>query len=226
MSGPATLHVATPVHGRLLVERPPAEGDGKGPFPLLVGFHGYGEIAELELARQARVPGSECWVRASVQALHPFYNARSGEIGASWMTRLDRELAIDDNLEWVRRAVGAARGAAPCDATLVFGGFSQGVATAWRAGVLAGLPCAGIVAIGGDVPPEILARVAGGERLPPVFIGRGENDEWYTAEKVTRDLDALRAAGVDVTYAAAPGGHLLPDAVAVALGGWLRRFAG
>ena len=48
------------------------------------------------------------------------------------MTRQDREAAIADNIDYVDRVVAATRTAAE---PLVFAGFSQGVAMAFRAAV-------------------------------------------------------------------------------------------
>src|SRR4029077_9861550 len=109
-------------HGRYLVRQGP-------PERLLVGFHGYGENAEVHMGQLRQIPGIERWTAVAVQALHPFYLNRSGEIVASWMTSLDRELAIEDNRAYVRSVVAAFRP----PRHLVFLGFSQGVAMAYRA---------------------------------------------------------------------------------------------
>src|SRR5438105_4779571 len=85
-------------HGRVLVRR----GD---PRRLLVGFHGYAENAELHLGELLQIPAAEGWTVVAVQALHRFYNRRTPEVVASWMTSQDREQAIDDNLLYVRSVV-------------------------------------------------------------------------------------------------------------------------
>ena len=87
-----TTHtIAATVHGRFLVRQGP-------PERLLLGFHGYAETAEINLEELSKLRGIDRWTVASVQALHPFYNTRTQQVVASWMTRLDRELAIADNL--------------------------------------------------------------------------------------------------------------------------------
>ena len=70
---------------------------------------------------------------------------------------------------------------------LVFLGFSQGAAMAYRAA--AGSHATGLIALGGDVPPEV---VEARPKLPPVLIGRGIREEWYTDEKLQKDLRFLR----------------------------------
>src|SRR5688572_27516505 len=86
-------HVEARTHGRYLV-RPPSAA---GPWPLLVGFHGYAESADAHLDAVARIPGIERWLTVAVQALHPFYT-RDQRVVANWMTRQDREFAIADNI--------------------------------------------------------------------------------------------------------------------------------
>ncbi|MGA8809365.1 MAG: phospholipase [Thermoanaerobaculia bacterium] len=164
------------VHGRYLVREGP-------PERLLIGFHGYGETAEGHMAELRQIPGIDRWTAVAVQALHPFYTNRSGMIVASWMTSLDRDLAIDDNREYVRSVVARF----PAPRQLVFLGFSRGAAMAYRAA--AGSNATGVIALGGDVPPDVVdAR----SKLPSVLIGRGIREEWYTDEKLQKDLRFLR----------------------------------
>ena len=68
-----------------------------------------------------------------MQGLHRFYARGQGKVVASWMTREDREQAIADNLGYVNRVVMRRCPGAGDEATVVFLGFSQGVAMAYRA---------------------------------------------------------------------------------------------
>jgi predicted esterase len=174
----------------------------------LVGFHGYGENAERNLRELVRIPGTERWSLVAVQALHPFYVTKTGEVVASWMTKLDRELAIGDNLEYVRRVVTAVAPPRP----LVFLGFSQGAAMAYRAA--AAIACDGLIILGGDVPPEVIES---GAKLPPVLIARGTRDEWYSTEKFDKDLRFLP----DATRVEFDGGHEFTDDFRAAAGAFL-----
>jgi cephalosporin-C deacetylase-like acetyl esterase len=153
--------IATRIHGRYLVDRP----DGDGPFPVLVGFHGYAERAEHMLDVLTRIRGDRPWLLVSVQALNRFYT-RSQEVVANWMTREDRELAIADNIAYVAGAIAAVRRDHPTTACVVYAGFSQGVAMAYRALAFASerhrdvpAPAGGIL-LAGDVPPDVAPRVA------------------------------------------------------------------
>jgi predicted esterase len=194
--------IETRVHGHYLVEVPPA------PAGCLIGFHGYGENAERHLAELRRIPGAAGWALCAVQALHPFYN-RQGEVIASWMTRFQRELAIDDNVGYVAAVVSELRRELPPGTCLVYLGFSQGAAMAYRAAAACGHPCKGLIVLGGDLPPELAERDLDG--FPPVLLGRGSSEQWYDAVKMERDVELLRAKGVDIHPLIFDGGHEWTD---------------
>jgi len=185
-----TRSIPTTVHGRYLVRQ-------GSPERLLVGFHGYGETADVHMSELRQIPGIERWTVVAVQALHPFYMNRTGAIVASWMTSLDRELAIEDNRAYVRAIVEQF----PPPRQLVFLGFSQGVAMAYRAA--AGSQATGVIALGGDVPPELFDAPL---QLPPVLIGRGTREEWYTADKLENDVKRLSEV-TEVSTCIYDGGH-------------------
>jgi predicted esterase len=195
----AVRHVETPVTGRFLVRAALS-----GRAPLLVGFHGYGETADDHLAALERIPGAAEWHLVAIQALHPFYK-RSGEVVAGWMTRLDREQAIDANLTYVRRALDAVRAELTVEGPLVLAGFSQGTAMAWRAAALAVEGCAAVIALAGDLPSDLAER--SWVSRPRVLIGRGAADTWYTAEREGADLDLLAGLGLDSESFVFDGGH-------------------
>jgi predicted esterase len=181
----------TPIHGRYLVS---PGGEPRGP--VLVGFHGYAETAEEELRRLRAIPGSDRWSVVSVQGLHQFYRRRTDEVVASWMTRQNRELAIEDNIAFVGRVIRHISENFSLGSILVMTGFSQGAAMAYRAAATVDGVVAGVIACGGDVPPEIAAGELA--RVKAVLIGRGARDEWYTAEKMAVDEGRLRAAAVSL----------------------------
>ena len=199
-----TRLVETSVHGRYLLRSGP-------PERLLIGFHGYAESAAVHMAELEKIPGAGDWTLVAVQALHPFYVRSTQEVVASWMTRLDREHAIADNIAYVRRVVAEL----PEPRTLVFAGFSQGGAMAYRAAV--SIPCAGLIVLAGDIPPD----VDDASKLPPLLIGRGVQDDlWYPPEKLGRNLRFL-GSKPDVTTCVFDGGHGWSDEFGRAAGDFL-----
>ena len=134
------------------------------------------------------------------------------------MTREDRTLAIADNIAYavaVRDAVALAH---PVRTPLVVAGFSQGAAQAYRTGLALGEACAGIIALGGDLPPDVAPEAS---RLPPVLIGRGRADSWYTAERLVADRACLTDAGRAPDVCEFEGGHEWDEAFVAAATAWL-----
>ena len=206
--------IATTTHGRYLVAVP-----RDTPAGLLVGFHGYGEDAETHLAALHATPGADRWLTVAVQALHPFYT-RDQRVVASWMTSQDRELAIADNVEYVKRVLEEVRSAHHVQGPLVFAGFSQGGAMAYRAAAHQGAD--GLIILAADVPPDLEAAP---RPLPPVLLGRGGTDAWYTAAKHDNDLAMLQRLGADVQSCVFDGGHEWAPAFRDAMTDYLARVA-
>jgi len=199
-----TIGITT--HGRYLVVQ------SKTPSaPLLVGFHGYAESAETELARLQSIPGCDAWTTVSVQGLHRFYERRTDKVVASWMTRQDREVAIADNVAYVAAIIESEWTSARATGGVVYAGFSQGVAMSFRAAIKSARPVLGLIAAGGDVPPEIDSGQLTG--IGHLLLCRGTQDQWYTDEKFTQDRTRLREAGVSLTALEFDGGHEWSGAV-------------
>ena len=192
-----TRTISAQTHGRYLVDLP---DNRRGT---LVGFHGYKENAATTMEVLRQLAGDRPVGLVSIQGLHRFYG-RGGDVIASWMTKEDRELAIADNVAYVAKVLNAVSADPGLTRPLVYVGFSQGVAMAYRAAALAQRAVDGVIALAGDVPPDVVP-LAG--TLPRTLIGRGTDEEWYTAEKCAADVHALRSAGVGVADVLFEGGH-------------------
>lgn len=193
--------IAAGTHGRYVVAPP----ESPGPAPLLVGFHGYAESADVQLERLRAIPGGERWRLVSIQGLHRFYQRRTNDVVASWMTRQDREHAIDDNVAYVVAVIDAASREWPTAGPVVLAGFSQGVSMMFRVAVAAGRSVGGVIAVGGDIPPEVDASALA--RIPLALVCRGNRDEWYSAGKFEQDIRRLTEAGTRVDTVLFDGGH-------------------
>lgn len=200
--------IETATHGRYLVDIPAHSR------ATLVAFHGYQENAAVALDVLRKIAGKRAVGLVSVQGLHRFYT-RANDVVACWMTKEDRELAIADNVAYVGGVLSAVSDEFGITRPLIYVGFSQGVAMAYRAAALVHLspvalakgerPCDGIIALAGDLPPDVAPLAAS---LPRVLIGRGTEDKWYTAEKAASDRAVLDPAGVRVDESVFTGGHV------------------
>jgi predicted esterase len=195
------------IHGRYLIA-PPVQS---APAPILAGFHGYGENAETQLERLCSIAGNDGWLKISIQGLHPFYERRTNRVVAGWMTRQNREPAIADNIEWVNSCLDAAAAEWGAIPRVVFTGFSQGVAMAFRAAAHSSRHVAGVIAVGGDIPPELTPSDL--QRINRVILTRGLSDTWYSDQKFLADQARLRDAAVSFEIVEFNGEHEWPAAI-------------
>ena len=216
---PQLLHVETPTHGRVLYDDTAGSAAG-----LLVVLHGYGQSAADAFADVGLIPGIERWRVVAPQALHRFYTRDQQKVVASWMTREDREKAIADNIEYVSRVIDCiGSGGAP----VVFTGFSQGASMAYRAALLGRHPAAAVIALGGDIPPEVRTHTETGGATAPwpaVLIGAGVRDQWFS-ERLGGDLAFLTAHHITHEVIRFDGAHEWTTEFGAAAGRWLSGIA-
>ena len=158
------------------------------------------------MTRLQSIPGAGSCRVASIQALNRFYRGRrSQDVVAGWMTRQDRELAIADNQAYVAAVVSEIERDSGRVPGVVFAGFSQGVAMAFRAACASTVAVLGVIALGSDVPPELTAPALG--RVPAALLGRGLSDDLYPLDQWDADRARLLDAGVDTDGFAFDAAH-------------------
>lgn len=199
------------------------DGDAAGATDLWIILHGYGQLAGDFLAAAGGLPGPGRLVVAP-EALSRFYGQAAdgashvgAPVGASWMTREDRDHEIEDYvgyLDVVLSRVMAALVQAPRIHVL---GFSQGVATAARWVAAGGVRPATLV-LWGSLPPGDLDE-AGRQRFDglDVRIVHGTADHLISADAVRTAVTRLQRAGAQVRVETFEGGHRLDRAVLGAL---------
>ena len=211
--------IAVTTHGRFLLDTV----EGVDPSLLVTGFHGYAEQGATQLDRLRALRGASPFTLVSIQGLHRFYRSNGQDIAASWMTREDRELAIADNITYIDNVLDAIVWEIGEPPGIVHVGFSQGASMAYRAAALGVRPCRGVIAVGGDIPPEL----GSGElsRISKALILRGTRDPFYKAATLEADAARLRTAGVQVQLVEVDAAHEWTDAVTNAARTWLPTVA-
>jgi len=145
----AALRVPRTARYHVLAPEDPADA----PSELWLLLHGYGELAADFLARFTPV-ASPARLLVAPEGLSRFYlRGGRGEVGASWMTKLERADEIRDYVEYLDLVLARVHDGA---AKLSVLGFSQGTATACRWALRPEAPkIARLVLWGGGVPPDI-----------------------------------------------------------------------
>lgn len=215
----ATHRVTLEYSAYYAVQEPPASGS---PPPLLVAAHGYGQSAKSFL-RGLEALKDEPLLVAAPQGPNAFYwQSNPPKIGFSWMTSYRREQAIADLMAYMERFWADLRTRYTFDPERVFlMGFSQGSALAFRFGTSGIVRPAGIIACGGDLPPDVAERLDDIPRVP-VLIVHGTNDPAMGLAKAQEGEAQLREAGFDVATHYFDGAHEIPEEALQAIVAWIK----
>jgi predicted esterase len=193
-------------------------------------LHGYGQLAAQFIRVFEALDDGTRFIVAP-EALNRFYlatvdttPATERPVGATWMTREDREQEIADYLAYLDRVAASVRPRVP-NARVTVLGFSQGTATAARWIEQGGIRPICTIVWGGFLPPELDLSEGQPLRRSQLFIVLGQQDRFASTERVAEEERRLRAAGMSYELIRYPGGHgivrdqlselsrrLLPDA--------------
>jgi len=184
------------------------------PRSLWIACHGYGQLAETFLASFDPVADGSRWIVAP-EALSRFYleTARSGrhgdQVGASWMTREDREQEILDSIGYLDQVFESVAGAAGGGTrSLLALGFSQGGPTAARWALRGKSPIEELVLWGSLLPPDVLAEAGTESWLRcGITLVAGRNDPLVDVRAVTTQAKRLEAQGQRVRVILHDGRH-------------------
>ena len=156
------------------------------------------------------------------EALSRFYEGslnalshRTAPVGASWMTRDERESEIGDYVSYLddlHATIMSRLGGAALSITVL--GFSQGGAAAARWVASGRVPAKRLVLWGSGLAPELDLESAQSplRRVETVFVV-GATDVFITPKIVDRELGRLRAAGFPFRFLSFEGGHRMDDVI-------------
>lgn len=222
-AGPRPYHIPVTRTARYYV----LGGEPPGPRrELWYAVHGYGQLAARFLRHLEPIDDGTRLIVAP-EALSRFYLEHPGRagsaatrVGATWMTREDREAEIADHVAYLDalhdRVLATLPGARPSVHLL---GFSQGVATITRWLARGRIRADRLVLWSGRMPADILPLGADHPmRRVAIDVVTGDGDEFATAEVLEEQRELFASAGLQPRMHRHPGGHRLDGAT-------LRRIA-
>ncbi len=169
-------------------------GDPARANAIWVVVHGYGQLARFFLNKFEGL--EDGLLIAAPEGLSRFYLDEAHQrVGATWMTREDREQEIADHVQYLDRLVQdllRTTGPRPVHAL----GFSQGVATVSRWSISGDTIVSRLVLWGGGLPPEIDATAMQRWSRSHVEVVHGTNDTIVPASVADRTVQRLATAGV------------------------------
>jgi len=193
-------------------------------------LHGYAESGPGFLRRLsgAAAPGR---LLVAPEALSRFYRnvegtgaGRGGGVGASWMTRTERDAEIRDYVRYLDRVARTTEGLAhvsqrtnprpkrtkgepsPSPLRIVLG-FSQGVHTAARWAVFGRTRIHRLVLWGASLPDDLPPSAVGRLKRSGIVLVRGDADPLRRPDEERRDERWLEESEISFRILTHPGGH-------------------
>jgi predicted esterase len=167
-------------------------GSEKAPH-LLIVLHGYGQLAEYFI-RKFQVLEDDFFIVAP-EGMHRFYlKGSSGRVGASWMTKEERELDIQTNMNWLNTLLAKLTSENTYQKISLLG-FSQGGATAAR-WFHASNQFDHFISWASVFPPDLEQELtATSTTSKSYFFVIGTNDEFVTPDEQTNLLQTYQDKG-------------------------------
>lgn len=197
-----------------------AEDGAGGPDVRAIWFvlHGYGQLAGAFVRFFADIANAGALVVAP-EALNRFYlvnpdsaPARDRPVGATWMTREDRESEVSDYVEYLDALRDEITSELQAPVNVL--GFSQGAATATRWVLNGSGRIERLVLWGGLMPPDVdLARGLVRLRDTRVTLVSGKRDQYISDEILAAERVRLETAGVPFDVIRFDGGHVISRSV-------------
>jgi predicted esterase len=191
---------------------------------LWIVLHGHSQLARALLHDVSPLDNGRRLIVAP-EALSRFYletsnqGRHSHKVGATWMTREDREAEIADYVAYLDRLIGHVEdrlGGLPTDARVL--GFSQGGATAarWEARGSRAVP--GLVLWGSLCPGDVLPSLGDPRwQSRTVTLVLGKDDSLVSPDLQAAQLAELQRFGIRSREHSFAGGHRLDGELLVAL---------
>ncbi len=184
-------------------------GDPATAKEIVLVLHGYGHLARFFLNGFEGLEEGRYIV--APEALSRFYTDNTfTRVGASWMTREDRDHEIADQISYLDALAAQLNRDYPTAKTFRSLGFSQGVSTLTRWAVSGSTAMDHVVIWGGSMPPDLeTARLKQRWGSTRIDLVHGIEDPVVKEAVLLRNEASLRAAGLVFNTHRFQGGHEL-----------------
>ena len=192
--------------------------DVQMPTDIWIVCHGYGQLASRFITSFEDIATPDRLIVAP-EGLHRFYldpppaPAAKRRVGATWMTRQDRETDIRDYVAYLDRVAAHVTGGRR-DVRIRALGFSQGSATVFRWAVMGNTTVDDLILWAGEVPPDVdMQRAAIRLRQTRMTYVHGTRDEMLPARVAAKQHELLDSAGLSYDVREFEGGHEMDSAL-------------
>lgn len=176
-------------------------------------LHGYGYLAQYFIQKfEAIINENTCVI--APEGLSKFYvNGLDGRVGASWMTKENREAEIDDYVFYLNalyEEIIKVRKNKPFKLNVV--GFSQGGATASRWIAHSNIQPVNFMLWACVFPEDMNLEFFKKHQTNTYFL-YGDKDVYLTEDRVTEQIEVFKKSGIKYTVIPFLGKHDIPEDV-------------
>lgn len=181
-------------------------GNPKTATIVLFALHGYGQLAEFFIRKFHVLDPDKIFVVAP-EGLHRFYlRGSSGRVGASWMTKEERDSDIKDYVEYLDVLWNDINSKYTFDKRVLLG-FSQGGATASRWHSFGKFNANEFVLWAAVFPTDMPNNSLDNYHHSNNYFVVGKQDEYYTANKIDEHFQTLNDKNIQFKLIKFDGNH-------------------
>lgn len=171
-------------------------------------FHGYGQLAEFFLRKFNSFFCDRVLFVAAEATNYGYLQGFQGRVGANWMTKHERELAIRNNHQYLNKLLSFILDGYDELPKINVLGFSQGAATASRWIGQVTIPITKLILWGGGFAHDLNIDSLGVKfDKTAVFIVLGDQDDLITNESIQKQDELISVLNIRVKRISYPGGH-------------------
>ncbi|MCB0379825.1 MAG: dienelactone hydrolase family protein [Flavobacteriales bacterium] len=177
-------------------------------------LHGYGYLAEFFIKKFEPITNNETCVIAPEALSHFYLDGFYGKVGASWMTKHNREDEIVDYINYLQKLYDFVLSENNKNCTKInVVGFSQGGATACRWFSAKKFTCTNFILWASVFPDDVEFNLAQSETK--LFLIYGTQDEFLTEERMSRLKKQILESKVACKVITFDGKHGIPKDVLI-----------
>lgn len=176
---------------------------------LLLVLHGYGQLARRFIYKFDQLHPAY-WVVAPEGFSRFYWKGVNGAVGASWMTKLDRQVEIEDYSNYLQYLLEHLQQQLPAAVPVTVLGFSQGGATAVRWLHRLQPAVQRLFLWGAGFPTDLgyQEQLDYWKELKPHLV-QGKQDEYYSTERHVAQETFLQEQGLSPQRHWYEGGHAI-----------------
>ncbi len=175
---------------------------------LWIVFHGYGQLSEFFLRKFNDFFREDRLFIAPEGTNHNYLEGFQGRVGANWMTKYEREEAINNNHSFLNLMLQSILEKFVDVPKINILGFSQGAATASRWASQLDMPVERLILWGGGFAHDLVwDNFETQFKNTELTIVLGNQDQLITAESLQKQEDLIRVINTEVQKITYEGGH-------------------